>query len=127
MRMIATRHSPAGRFIRHGCYRITVQEGRSPRRTDHGAFQVCADVGILHLLAFRFLGLQSPFLDRRINLAQMVDARIGLRHRARLDEIRNRNAGQQADDRDHNHDLNQRKAVGARWFDLHCGWHLIRP
>src|SRR6266705_203101 len=56
-----------------------------------------------------FLVFQRPLVDRRVNLAEVVDAGIGLRGRTGFDEVRNRDRSQQADDGHHDHDFNQRE------------------
>ena len=61
-------------------------------------------VGVL-LLVF-----QRPLMLAGINLAEVVDAGVLLRGIARPNEVRNRNGGQQADDGNHDHDFNERKA-----------------
>jgi hypothetical protein len=56
-----------------------------------------------------FAGFQGPFIFRGVNLAEVVDASIGLRGGARFHKVRNRDRGQQTDDGDDNHDFNQRE------------------
>jgi len=61
---------------------------------------------------------QSVLVGRRINLAEVVNAGILLRGRTRFDEVRNRDGGQQADDRHNDHDFYQRKARLTGVFGL---------
>ena len=61
---------------------------------------------------------QGPLLSGRINLAEVVDAGIGLGSGAGFDEVGNRDGRQEANDGHDDHDLNQRKAALAVVF--HC-------
>ena len=63
--------------------------------------------------------LQSPLLLGSVNLAEVVDARIGLGVRAGMHVVRNRDRSQEADDSDHDHDFHQCKAGLPRRFDFH--------
>ena len=64
---------------------------------------------------FRF---QSELVGRRVNLAEVVDAGIGLGGGTGFHEVRNRDGGQEADDGDDDHDFNQREAGLTDVF--HC-------
>ena len=54
---------------------------------------------------------QRPLLDRTLDLFQVGDAGIGLSGGASLHKVRNRDCGEQTDDRNHNHDFNQRETL----------------
>ena len=67
------------------------------------------------------LVFQCPLLNRAVNLAEVVDARIFLRFGACPDEVRNRDGGQQTDNGDHNHDFNQREPG----LTICCYLHIV--
>jgi len=97
-----------------GVARVTAQYGafRGQRAADVRAGQLSfADVGqdirISRLSTATLPFFQGPLLLGRINLAQIVDARIGLRGLTGLHKVRNRNRRQQADDGHDNHDFHQ--------------------
>ena len=70
----------------------------------------------------RFALFQGELVGRRVNLAEVVNASIGLRGGARFHEVRNRNGRQEADDGHDDHDFNQREARFAGVFHL---FHLF--
>ena len=72
--------------------------------------------------AGRFALFQRELVGRRVNLAEVVNASIGLRGGARFHEVRNRNGRQEADDGHDDHDFNQREARFTGVFDL---FHLF--
>ena len=53
---------------------------------------------------------QRPLLDRTVDQAEVVDASILASGFTSFDEVRDRNSGQEADDGNHDHDFNERKA-----------------
>ena len=53
---------------------------------------------------------QRPLLDRTVDQAQVVDARIFAGCFTSLDEVRDRNRGQETDDCHHDHDFDEREA-----------------
>lgn len=55
--------------------------------------------------------LREIVLGRRSNLAHVGDASLGLGLIAVLDEVRDRDGGEDADDGDHDHDFNQGEAL----------------
>ena len=67
----------------------------------------------------RLMLLQRPLLLGAINLAQIVDARIHLRGRARAHEVGNGDGGQQTDNRDDDHDFNEGETCLAADFIFH--------
>ena len=69
-----------------------------------------------------FLVFQRPLVGRRVNLAEVVDASIGLRGGACFHEVRNRDGREEADDGHDDHDFNQREAGLADVFD---GLHFV--
>ena len=69
-----------------------------------------------------FALFQRELVGRRVNLAEVVDASIGLRGGTRFHEVRNRNGRQEADDGHDDHDFNQREARFTGIFDL---FHLF--
>ena len=78
-----------GAYI-HNC--VAVAERRAARGTNDRVLQVRADVGIGYLLSRIFLVLQRPFLNRVVDLVQVVYAGAGLGRVPCLDEIGNRAA-----------------------------------
>ena len=70
----------------------------------------------------RFALFQRKLVGRRVNLAEVVDASIGLRGGTRLHEVGNRNGCQKADDGHDDHDFNQREARFTGVFNL---FHLF--
>ncbi len=66
---------------------------------------VCRDVGFLLLL------LEFPGAFGTLDLLEVCDAGILQPGLARLDEIREHNRGQESDDGDHDHDLNEGKPL----------------
>jgi hypothetical protein len=68
---------------------------------------------------------QQNLLLRRINQTQVVDAGVHLRRAAGADEVRNRDGGQETDNRNHDHDFNERKARLAGGIDLHTVCYFL--
>jgi hypothetical protein len=82
------------------------------------AAKIWRDVGCSIGSSADLMGFQSPLLGGGINLAEVVDAGIGLGGGAGFDEVGNRDCRQEADDGHDDHDLNERKAALAVVF--HC-------
>ena len=53
---------------------------------------------------------QRPLLDRTVDQAEVVDASIFASGFTSFDEVRDRDCGQEADDRDDDHDFNEGEA-----------------
>ena len=70
----------------------------------------------------RFALFQRVLVGRRVQLAEVVDAGIGLRGGTGLHEVRNRDRRQQADDGHDNHDFNQRETRSA---DVFVRFHVL--
>src|SRR5579862_3084227 len=69
---------------------------------------------------------QRPLLLGRINLAQVVDARVLLRGRTRLQEVGNRDRCQEADDGHHDHDFHQGETRFTGGFNFHTAFLSAR-
>ena len=65
-----------------------------------------------------FLVFQGELIRSGINLAEVVDARIGLGRGTSAHEVRNRDSCQEADDRDNDHDFYQGEARLTDVFGL---------
>ena len=63
--------------------------------------------------------VESPLFDRALDLFQVRDAGVGLRRGAGLDEVRDGDGGEEADDRDDDHDFYEGKAGFAVLDGLH--------
>ena len=64
---------------------------------------------------------QRELVGRRVQLAEVVDAGIGLRSGAGVHEVRNRNGCEQADDGHNDHDFDEREPHLADVIGLfHC-------
>ena len=57
-----------------------------------------------------FATFQSELVGRRVKLAEVVDAGVGLRLSTRFHEVRNRDGRQEADDGHDDHDFDEREA-----------------
>jgi hypothetical protein len=68
-------------------------------------------------LAGGFLLFECELVGRRVNLAEVVDAGVGLRSGSGFYEVWNRNRRQEADDGHDDHDFHQRKAGLADVFN----------
>ena len=64
-------------------------------------------------------GFQGQLIYRAINLAEVVDAGVGLGGLARFDEVRNRDRSEEADDGDHDHDFDEGETGFPGGIDLH--------
>ena len=69
-----------------------------------------------------FALFQRELAGGRINLAQVVDASIGLRGGTGLHEVRNRDRSQQTDDGYNDHDFNQGE---TRLTEVLCHFHVV--
>src|SRR6185369_13752989 len=65
-------------------------------------------------VAVHFLLFEGPGVLGAIDLLEVRDASVLLAELAGLDEVRNRNRGQQTDNRDHDHDFHQCERAAAR-------------
>jgi len=65
---------------------------------------------------------QRELVGRRVNLAEVVDASVGLRGGTRFHEVRDRNRREEADDGHNDHDFDEREARAA---DVFIGFHLL--
>ena len=65
--------------------------------------------------------VQRPPLDRGINQAEVIDAGIRLRGGAGLDEVGDRDRGQQADNSHDDHDLDERETCLGTYPRFHFG------
>ena len=101
----------AGRLLDHREQRVGAARGAARLRADVEALAeqvgVAGDVGVDLLL------LEGSGVLGVIDLLEVRDARIFLRGFAGLDEVRDRDGGEQADDRDHDHDFNQGERATA--------------
>jgi hypothetical protein len=63
-------------------------------------------------------------LDGAVNLTEVVDARVLLRSRTRLQEVGNRDRGQETNNGHHNHDFHQRETsfAGHFYFYFHTAF-----
>ena len=66
-----------------------------------------------------FLGFQSPLLLSTVDQTKVVNASIGLGGLASTNEVRNRDSGQETDDRNNDHDFYEGEAGFAAGFRLH--------
>src|ERR1019366_8860175 len=85
------------------------------RTAGNGARRIQLDVGAqVGRIGDRVVGLQVLFqrelVGRRVNLAEVVDAGVGLGGGAPLQEVRNRDGRQQADDGHDDHDFDEGEA-----------------
>ena len=102
--------------------------GRAVRQFARSAVaEIRLDVSCLRCGGGGLMLFQSPLLLGPVNHTQVVDASVLLRRCAGADEVRNGDGGQQADDRDHDHDFNQGEARLASNFIFHnefCSRHV---
>ena len=107
-RQSAQRASRAGANHRGGVCAIRRARGNAARRVQLDVRrQVSRE---RHSGAGLLAGFQRELVSRRINLAEVVDASIGLRLSARFHEVRNRDCRQEADDGHDDHDFDEREA-----------------
>ena len=100
--------------------------GTTSRARRNAAVRVQLDVGreVARVADGRTGGLalfQRELVGRRVNLAEVVDAGVGLGGGTRFHEVRNRNRRQEADDGHDNHDFNEGE---TRFTDVFGLFHL---
>lgn len=100
--------------IRHRRKGIAIQKTRSSRRADHRAFQVGTDIRKINRRALRFFAFGCPLLNRAVNLLKIIDAGAFVRCVSRAQKRGNCHSGEQADQRHHDHDLDQSKPNASR-------------
>lgn len=88
--------SPARRTGRNAALSVELDIGRQIRGPDDGVPNV-------------FAGLHGKLLDGRVQLAEVIDTGGGLGFGTRLQQIGDNNRAQQGDDRDDNHDFDERE------------------
>ena len=88
--------SSAGRTGRNAALLVQLDVGRQIRGPDDGV----ADV---------FAGLHGKLLNGGVQLAEVIDTGGGLGFGTRLQQIGDNNRAQQGDDRDDNHDFDERE------------------
>jgi hypothetical protein len=106
------------------------------------AFNIRPDVVYSNNVVTLCIVLQRPFIFCRINLAQVIDAAIGIPSRTAfvIDKIWYRNQSNKADEKKNESDLNYKLQNGPRTFVLlthriiqipprqfRCGTYLLRP
>ncbi len=117
-----------------GDYRVDVAFQWAGRQlASSTAAEIRLKVGINWGVRRGLLAFQSPLLLRTVDQAQVVDASIGLGGLASTNEVRDRDSGQQTDDRNNDHDFNEGEARFAAGFHLHsiylsflCGSERVR-
>ena len=77
--------------------RAATAEVRGQRAKNHGVRAV--------LVVF-----QRPLLNGAVDQAKIINTSVLARRFASFDEVRNRNSGQETDNRDNDHDFNEREA-----------------
>jgi len=103
-------------------------EGRTWR---HAAVRVQLDirrqiVRVVDAAAAGFIMFHRELGGRRVNLAEVVDASVGLRGGAGFHEVRNRDGRQKADDGHDDHDFNQRETACSFMYRFHALVPVIR-
>ena len=94
-------------------------EGADGQLASGATTEVLLQVSAERCVGRGFLAFQSPLLLRTVDQAQVVDASIGLGGLASTNEVRDRDSGQQTDDRNNDHDFNEGEARFAAGFHLH--------
>ena len=113
----------AGRLDANGIARIgaTSRAGRDQvagvQLDVRGQVRAHGDRGTRGLAFF-----QRELVGRRVKLAEVVDASVGLRGGTRFHEVRDRNRREEADDGHNDHDFDEREARAA---DVFIGFHLL--
>jgi hypothetical protein len=108
----------ADRLVANGASGVGAASRAQRRLTNH-LRGIARDVRQSARVRADFLVFQRPGRLGAIDLLHVRDAGIALRGFASLDEVRDRNRGQQTDDRDHDHDFHQREGALARCLELH--------
>jgi hypothetical protein len=98
---------------------------RVERRTTRTATKVRSEVSDTRRVGRGLLLFQRPLLLRAVDLAEVVDARIGLGRGARFDEVGDRDRGEEADDGHNDHDFNQREARVTGVTDFHINVNCL--
>jgi hypothetical protein len=106
----------------YGPENVSPVANRTSRHHRAGAAQVGPEIPVTRNCGGQFSFFQSPLLCGRVNLAEVVDAGVGLCGLTSSNEVGNRDSCQEADDGHDNHDFNQRKPTFAVVF--HC-LHLL--
>jgi hypothetical protein len=123
----------ASRSIRDVVHRIAGGEvrgavQRAARELASGTTtEVNLDVATVSLrrVGRSFLVFQSPLLLRTVDQTEVVDASIGLGGLTSANKVRDRDSGQQTDDRNNDHDFDEGEAGFAAGFRLHSVVFLI--
>src|SRR5262249_10765294 len=105
-------------------YRIAVLEGVTTSRARNRVLQVRGHINFGDGRITRLLVFQRVLLDGAVDLAQVINASVLLRGRTSADEIRDGDRRQQTDDRNHDHNFNQREARLAGGSDFHFNYYL---
>jgi len=125
MPKLAAGYSEASRRRIDAADLVAVFEGFSARRTKDGPLHISLDVGVGDGLPRLFAGFHCPLLNCAVNHAQVVDASHHLGSFAGGCVVWDSYRREQPDDRDHDHDLDQREArspvcVFVFHMDLFC-------
>jgi len=72
--------------------------------------EVLGQRGADHVVRAVLAVFQRPLLDRTVDQAEVVDARIFASGFTSFDEVRDGDRGQETDDSHHDHDFNEREA-----------------
>ena len=83
------------------------------------ALEVRGHVGGGHVVNVRLFVFQSPLGFGTVNLTEIVDAGVLLGLATGFDEVGNCDGGQEPDDRDDDHDLDQGEGGTVNGFEVH--------
>lgn len=89
------------------------------RATGLASLDVAVHLILVNVAAVGLFEFQRPAFLRAVDLLQILDACILLRGSAGFDEVRYGNRGKQTNDRDHDHDFNQRKTATTIYIPTH--------
>ena len=106
-------------FVLDSAQMITVREGVAAGWANHLVFHVSANGGVVHLGIIALFGFERPGLNRPVNLAQVVDARIHLSGGTGFHEVWNRDGREQPDDGHDDHDFHQGESLLAGFLSFH--------
>ena len=113
----------AGRAVTNGAVGIATTSGARGNTAGGVQLDVGGEVtGIIDRGTSGFTGFQGEFIGGGINLAEVVDASIGLGGRTGFHKVRNRDGGQQTDDGHDDHDFNQGE---TRFTDVLIRFHFV--
>lgn len=98
---------------------ITSGPARAAGRAKQRVLQIGCHISLRDPVSGRLFIFQGVLLDRAIDLAKVIDARVFLRSDARADEVWDRDGGQQPDDGNHDHDFDEREARLQRFSIFH--------